>query len=179
MNTKPKKYKDQPLYTALVAAQKAKLIEVTVDANRLNHPGSPVWNAGENVAPLLAPILISVLLMFIANEFIGLAALILTVFVYFALIRPWILGRVYFRALDAALQKLHNWDLLWKKGGLAISLSDPHGPHCRSPEDDWRTFVARHLPMVEVAGTEIYKDFKRAEQHDADLKEIKDLNTQF
>ncbi len=162
MNAPAKKNpKDRNLFASLVNARKANVITVTADASRLNRPGSPVWNSGENVAPILAMMVISLVLMFTANVIVGTAAMILGVLIYFTAIRPWILQRVYDRAVEAALTNPHNWDLLWKKGGLIIKLNDAKGLRCEAPRGDWRAFAANHLPRVEIDGVQQYTEFNR------------------
>src|SRR4051812_12463445 len=90
------------LFATLVHAHKAGLIIISVKANRLNHPESPVWDAGENVAPLLAMLIFSIILMLAGKLIIGVAFLALSAISYVALIRPWVLQRVSRRALTAA-----------------------------------------------------------------------------
>lgn len=177
MNTNSKKRpKDRDLFANLVKAHKANAVIVTANAARLNHPGSPVWDAGENVAPILAMLTLSVVFIFAINLIVGLALMVLSVFLYLIFIRPWILQRVSRRAIDAATMNLHNWDLLWKKGGLAVALIGTKKSRVTFPDGDWRDFVARHLPQVNVDGTEIYNAFKRAEDDDADVRSLDDLN---
>lgn len=158
--------KDRNLFVSLVNARKAHIIAVTADAGRLNRPGSPVWNSGENVAPILAMMVISLVLMFTANVIVGTASMILGLLIYFAAIRPWILQRVCDRAVEAALTNPHNWDLLWKKGGLTVKLNDAKGLRCEAPRGDWRSFVANHLPRVEIDGAQQYTAFNRDTKSD-------------
>ena len=140
--------KDRTLYTSLVHAQKSNILAITIDARRLNYPGSPVWQAEENVAPLLGLFAIALLLMFI-NMLIGIGAIVLCVPLYLVLIRPWILLRVSKRALDKALLNMHNWEVLWRKGGLTVT-NVARRTQCKSPAGDWRMFVKDNVPIVEV-----------------------------
>ena len=178
MNTKPtNKVKDRELYASLVKGHKANAVVVSVDAAHLNHPGSPVWDPVDNVAPLLALLTVSVVSMFAFNELVGVAMLVLSVVVYCAVVRPLILHRVSVLTIKAATENIHNWDLLWKKGGLAIMLTGTKSSRVTFPHD-WRDFVTRRLPQVNLDGTEIYNAFKRAEDDGADLKSLDDVNMQ-
>jgi len=97
------------------------------------------------------------------------------VLVYCALVRPLILQRVSGRTIKAATENIHNWNLLWKKGGLAVMLTGTKNSRVTFPHD-WRDFVTRRLPQVNLDGTEIYNAFKRAEDDDADVKSLEDIN---
>ncbi|TAK98614.1 MAG: hypothetical protein EPO08_18680, partial [Rhodospirillaceae bacterium] len=145
MNTSPsKRPKDHILFTSLQQAQKVNAIVVSVRAAHLNHPGSPVWDTGENVAPLLAVLLLPVVLMFTINLIVGTAVLLLSVLVYLTLIRPWILQRVHERTMEMAMENIHNWEVLWKKGGLAVVLKGTMSSRCISPGGNWRAFATRY-----------------------------------
>jgi hypothetical protein len=80
------------------------------------------------------------------------------------------------RAIHAATGNVHNWDLLWKKGGLIVMLKNASKSHCKSPAGDWRVFVAHHFPQMNVEGSELYKVFTRSEGEETDLKTIGDMN---
>jgi hypothetical protein len=140
--------KDRTLYTSLVHAGKSNLLVISVDPRRLNYPGSPVWQAEENVAPLIGLFAIAILLLFI-NALVGVAALVLCGPIFLLAIRPWIFLRVRQRAMDSAMLNMHNWEVLWRKGGLSLT-SVVRRTRCQSPGGDWRTFVKDNVPIVEV-----------------------------
>jgi hypothetical protein len=166
MNTTPKappgeKRRDRALYARLVESYHADRIGIFVDFDRLNTPRSPLWNAWENVAPLLLVFIASLGLMFFVNLILGTAVMVLGVLFYLFIVRPWIAQRVYRRAIAASTENLHNWNLLWKLGGLVITLNFMNKTRCVSPEGDWRAFVTRYLPEMEVEGVEAYHAFNR------------------
>jgi hypothetical protein len=166
MNTTPKappgeKRRDRALYARLVESYHADRIGIFVDFDRLNTPRSPLWNAWENVAPLLIVFIASLGLMFFVNLILGTAVMVLGVLFYLFIVRPWIAQRVYRRAIAASTENLHNWNLLWKLGGLVITLNFMNKTRCVSPEGDWRAFVTRYLPEMEVEGVEAYHAFNR------------------
>jgi hypothetical protein len=160
-NAPGEKKRDRALYARLVESYHADRIGVFVDFDRLNTPRSPLWNPWENVAPLLIVFIGSLGLMFFVQLILGTAVMVLGVIFYLFAIRPWIAQRVYRRAISAATENLHNWNLLWKLGGLVITLNFMNKTRCVSPEGDWRAFVTRYLPEMEVEGVEAYHMFNR------------------
>ena len=166
MNTTPKqpagdKKRDRALYARLVESYHADRVGIFVDFDRLNSPRSPLWNAWENVAPLLIVFIGALALMFLLDLILGTAVMVLGVLFYLFIIRPWIAQRVYRRAIAAATENLHNWNLLWKLGGLVLTLNFMNKTRCVSPDGDWRAFVTRYLPEMEVEGAEAYHAFNR------------------
>ena len=175
MNTKPaEKKRDRALYARLVESYQADRISVFVDFDRLNHPRSPIWNPWENVVPLLLTLVASITIMFTIDLLLGTAVMVLGVFLYLFIIRPWISQRVYRRALEAAMDNLHNWNILWKQGGLVITLNYMNKTRCVSPDGDWRAFVTRYLPEMEMEGLDMYNAFNQPGRENAD-KDIKNL----
>ena len=171
MNTPPKappgeKKRDRALYARLLESYHADRIGIFVDFDRLNSPRSPLWNAWENVAPLLMVFAASLGLMFLVDLILGTAVMVLGVFFYLFIVRPWIAQRVYRRAISAATENLHNWNLLWKLGGLVITLNFMNKTRCVSPEGDWRAFVTRYLPEMEVDGADAYHAFNKVGRGD-------------
>jgi hypothetical protein len=166
MNTKPpdskpsEKKRDRALYARLVESYQADRVGVFVDFDRLNHPRSPIWNAWENTVPLLAMLVASLAVMFAVDLLLGTAVMVLSVFFYLFVIRPWISQRVYRRAIDAAMDNLHNWNILWRLGGLVVTLNYMNKTRCVSPEGDWKAFVTRYLPEMEMEGVEAYNAFR-------------------
>jgi hypothetical protein len=161
--------KDRALFMSLVRAHKAQTLTIFVRAARLNQPGSPLWDPIDNIAPLLSIMLIAGLVVAVVNVLAATAVLVLGILLYLIVIRPFILRVVQDRAIESAVGHLHNWDLLWKQGGLIVRTTAANGPACSSPAGDWRAFVQQHLPMVAADGTDSHVSFwaarKSAEQH--------------
>ena len=157
------KKRDRALYARLVESYHADRIGIFVDFDRLNHPRSPVWNPWENIGPLLIVLVGSLALMFFVNLLLGTATMVLGVLFYLFVMRPWIAQRVYRRTIDAATENLHNWNLLWKQGGLVITLNYMNKTRCVAPDGDWRAFVTRYLPEMELEGVDAYNAFKQTD----------------
>jgi hypothetical protein len=175
MNTKPpsEKKRDRALYARLVESYQADRIGVFVDFDRLNHPKSPIWSPWENVAPLLFLLGASLTIMFLVDLLLGTAVMVLGVFLYLFMIRPWISQRVYRRAIEAAMDNLHNWNVLWRLGGLVITLNYMNKTRCVSPDGDWRAFVTRYLPEMEMEGLDAYNSFNNTpKQEDKEVRTL-------
>lgn len=160
--------RDRALYQRLIESYHADRVGLFVDFDRLNHPKSPVWSPWENVAPVLIVLVGSMAVMFAINLLLGTALMVAGIFVYLLAIRPWIAQRVYRRTLDAATSNLHNWNLLWKLGGLVVTLNYMNKTRCVSPDGDWRAFVTRYLPEAEVEGLESIEQFTQTNRLSGD-----------
>lgn len=165
MAVKPgEKKRDRALYARLIESYQADRISIFVDFDRLNHPKSPVWNPWENIGPLLLILIGSLTLVVFVHLLVGTATMVLGLIFYFAVMRPWISQRVYRRAIDAATENLHNWNLLWRMGGLVITLNYMNKTRCVAPDGDWRAFVTRYLPEMELEGVDSYNAFQTAQR---------------
>ncbi|NKB43203.1 MAG: hypothetical protein GKS03_02875 [Alphaproteobacteria bacterium] len=156
------KRKDRALYGRLMESYQADRVSIFIDFDRLNAPRSPVFSPWENVAPLLIILLLAMAVMLLIDLLIGTLAMLLGVISYLFLVRPWVSQRVYRRAIDAATDNLHNWNILWKLGGLVLTLNYMSKTRCVSPDGDWRAFVTRYLPEMDIEGTDVYADFKKS-----------------
>lgn len=171
--------RDRALFARLIESYQADRISIFVDFDRLNHPRSPVWSPWENIGPLLIILIGSLGLMFFIHLMLGTLVMLLGVLFYLFVIRPWIAQRVYRRSIDAATENLHNWNLLWKIGGLVITLNYMNKTRCVAPDGDWRAFVTRYLPEMELEGVEAYQNFQkmdRPEGEDKSGERLKDLH---
>jgi hypothetical protein len=162
--------RDRALYARLIESYQADRVSIFVDFDRLNHPRSPVWSPWENIGPLLVILVGSLGLMFF-SLLLGTAVMVLGVLFYLFIMRPWIAQRVYRRSIEAATENLHNWNLLWKLGGLVITLNFMGKTRCVAPDGDWRAFVTRYLPEMELEGVEAYNSFQRMERPEGDDKD--------
>ncbi|MBY0510704.1 MAG: hypothetical protein K2P94_11210 [Rhodospirillaceae bacterium] len=182
MTTTPKageRKRDRALFARLIESYQADRVSIFVDFDRLNHPRSPVWSPWENIGPLLIILVGSLALMFFVNLLLGTGVMVLGVLFYLFVMRPWVAQRVYRRAIDAATENLHNWNLLWKMGGLVIALNYMNKTRCVAPDGDWRAFVTRYLPEMELEGVDAYNTFNRMEKPEGNEKEgarLQDLN---
>ncbi len=168
---KGNKRRDRALFGRLVESYQADRIGIFIDFDRLNTPRSPVFSPWENVAPLLIILLLAMAVMLLLDLLFGTVAMVLGVLAYLFLVRPWISQRVYRRSIDAATDNLHNWNVLWKLGGLVLTLNYMSKTRCVSPDGDWRAFVTRYLPEMDVDGVDAYAEFK-SQPNEESLKSV-------
>ncbi|MEQ9447638.1 MAG: hypothetical protein RLN70_01870 [Rhodospirillaceae bacterium] len=161
------KKRDRALYARLVESYQADRISIFIDFDRLNNPRSPVWNPWENIVPMLLILIASLTTMFFIHLLAGTALMVLGVMFYMYVLRPWISQRVYRRTIDAATENLHNWNLLWRRGGLIIALNYMAKTRCVAPEGDWRAFVTRYLPEMELEGVDSYNAFQNTQRSES------------
>jgi hypothetical protein len=136
MATKGEKRRDRALYGRLIESYQADRISIFIDFDRLNASKSPVFSPWGNVAPLLIILLLATGAMVLLDLLLSTLAIALGVLVYLFLVRSWISQRVYRRAIDAATDNLHNWSVLWKLGGLVLTLNYMSKTRCVSPDGD-------------------------------------------
>ena len=123
MATKGEKRRDRALYGRLIESYQADRISVFIDLDHLNAPKSPVFGPCENGAPMPIIILLVTGAMVLLVLLLRTLAMALGVLVYLFLVYSWISKRAYRRAIDAATDNLHNWNVLWKLGDLALTLN--------------------------------------------------------
>ena len=115
---------------------------IHVDFNRLNRTGSPVFDPWENVLPLVVLLLIS--LAIIPFDLVaGTVALVVAMFAYAFLVRPWVANRLRKRTIENMLRNAHNWQVLWSFGGVVVTLVENPRIGVVSPGGDWRAFARR------------------------------------
>jgi hypothetical protein len=136
MATKGEKRRDRALYGRLIESYKGDRISSFIDFYRLNAPKSSVFNPCENVTPLPIILLLATGAMVLLDLLLSTLAMAPGVLVYFLLVCSWISQRAYRRAIDAATDNLHNWSVLWKLGGLVLTLNYMSKTRCVSPDGD-------------------------------------------
>lgn len=94
-------------------------------------------------------LLLSTVVLFAVSQIIGVSLILLTALLYVALFLPGIMHRVSVRTALAAMDNAHNWDVLWRAGGLAITFKGTQVATCVSPSGNWRGFVIQYLPHTE------------------------------
>lgn len=131
---------DDALHQALHDAHRGKQLDIFTDFHRLNHIGSPVFNAWDNIVPLLGMLFASLMLMVFQGMALGILAMGLSVLAHFVLVRHWIEHRLHMRTLAMMFHSPYNWDVLWGIGGIAMVLREAATP-CVAPQDDWRRYA--------------------------------------
>jgi hypothetical protein len=133
---------DYRLHERLTEAYMADRIRIHVDFNRLNRTGSPVFDPWENVVPLVTLLLGSLAIMPF-DLVAGTVALVVAMFGYAFLVRPWVADRLRKRTIENMLRNAHNWQVLWSFGGVVVTLVQNPRIGVVAPGGDWRGFARR------------------------------------
>lgn len=141
--------KDQYLHNALRVAWLAKRLTIHVDFAALNHSGSPVYSAVDNVVPLIVMLTAGFAMMLWAGVIEGMTAMTLAVLVQIFGVRLWVANRLTRRVIDEMLVNAQTWQAMWNTGAVAMTLKDVPDAGCHAPAGDWRGFAKRYLPVHE------------------------------
>lgn len=139
---------DRNAHLALQRAIRMGKVGVYTDFNQLNRKGSPVYDAWENVAGLLLPILAGLAVLFVGGLLPGTVALALAALLYVLSVRPYLAHRLNDRTRDMLTRDLATWRRLWRLPGIALVLTHYRNVGCVSPSDDWRRFVHENFPEL-------------------------------
>ncbi|MEO5375412.1 MAG: hypothetical protein H7840_14260 [Alphaproteobacteria bacterium] len=147
---------EEKRFVSLKAAIAEGRVRMLVDFQPHNGPRSPLHRPWENVIPMLLLVMFSLTLLIFKGVIFGTVGLLVAVLVYVFGVRPWVAKRIQARVREAALENLHDWNVLWKFGGLAVALPDKPQIGCVSPDGDWRLFVRSYVadPGAAPAGGE-------------------------
>lgn len=137
---------EEKRWTSLKAAFADGRVQVLVDYERHNSGRSPVYNPYEHVVPMLLLVMFSLTLLIFKGVIAGTSALLVAALVYVFAVRPWVAKRIQHRVREAAVDNLHDWNVMWKLGGIAISLAANPRVGCVAPDGDWKTFVRGYVP---------------------------------
>lgn len=129
------------LRTALLNGNVTLLPDVQVLGNR----DSPLYNVWDQLAPLLAMMSLSLLILLFGGLVSGLVAMavaaLVQVFLVPFLVR-WLLSQ---RLLKIMLLNIDHWEHLWRLGGVYLTTRSAIEPPCFAPRGDWRKFTRRIL----------------------------------
>lgn len=177
-----KNSRDMVLYGRLQAAFQRDLLSVYINFDLLQSPKSPIFDPWLAVGPLLGLLLLSLMLLLMGGMVIGTGAMIVAVIVYVMVLRPWLEQVFRQKAIDAMMENMHSFLMLWDYGGVGVSLVDRPTTMVAAPEGHWRAFVMRHLPDVstEALDPELAGRFQEhhVPGHDEAMdRKVLDLNT--
>lgn len=141
---------DMLIFKALQRAIAEDKIHICLINSKINIPGSPIYNPWENLLPILAPVLVGLILIWVAGILTGIILMTIGVFLTSNLIRKKIEQRLLARALQTITSDYGSCCELWNFGGLVLVKSDDKQKGCISPESDWREFVVRYFSDLMV-----------------------------
>ena len=74
--------RDLLMYNAMVKAIEQKMVRIVIHFGILNKVGTPVYNPWENLLPILAPIILGLVLMFMSGIIGGMVIMLLGLMLY-------------------------------------------------------------------------------------------------
>ncbi|HYF07704.1 MAG TPA: hypothetical protein VD970_08785 [Acetobacteraceae bacterium] len=133
---------------ALLDSQRVKL---GVHIRRMNSPGSPVYNAWENVWPAGSILVGSFVGTALVHFYLGAAILAVGCWWWLAKVLPRIKDGVFERTAAFALANEAQFDALWARGVLSLYAKLEDGSELAATgRDDWRAFARRLMPRDET-----------------------------
>ena len=111
----------------------------------LNRPGSSVYNAYENWAPIGLIAFMSLYTGVTSSWQAGLSLFLALTFFGFLLLPKWVLRKLRTRVLEKAFASEGGWEELWREGGISMRLAMDPSIECNAPEDDWKNFARTYL----------------------------------
>jgi hypothetical protein len=119
-------------------------VKLGVHIRKMNSPGSPVYNATENVVPAGIVLVSSFAATAIVHFWLGAAVLAVGCWWWLARVQPKVKDGVFDRTAAYALASEANFDALWARGVLSLYAKLPDGREMAATmRDDWRGWVLR------------------------------------
>lgn len=135
---------EEQLHRSLRLAFQTRKLFVRTDGLHLSKPDSPVYDAWDQLAPLMILMVTAMAIMLFTGIAIGLGAMTVAILIYIFGMRSWVSFRIQQRVEDLGLRTVGAWKILWKYGGIALVRNDPLGTvPCIAPGGDWRAFMRR------------------------------------
>jgi hypothetical protein len=143
---------DQRTDTDLLAALK-RLVEqgavrLELDAAKLDHMDSPVSVQSESTRWFAVLFVASGAAFWFGGWIGGGAAIIASLALWFAWVRPGTHRRIAARVQERALKDTQTWRALWRFGGVKLVADNAT---CAAPNDNWMQFVRDRSPAPDQA----------------------------
>ena len=133
------------IYKAFNKALEQDLLRLYLDTTKINRPNSPVYNPWENLLPLLIPMIVGVILIFVVGILFGVAFILGMVLIYNFYVKRLIDKRLLERTKKYITRDFQHCQELWNFGGLIIATAANKKLGCISPEGDWKEFIVQNF----------------------------------
>ena len=136
---------DKELLTALRAMVDAGAVQVDLDAGKLDHMDSPVSVQSDSTRWFAGLFVLCAAAFWFGGWIGGTVAVIASIALWFAWVRPWTHRRINARVRETALKDTQTWRALWRFGGVRLTAGDTT---CAAPNDNWMQFVRDRSPAA-------------------------------
>ncbi|MDB5317986.1 MAG: hypothetical protein JWO26_184 [Rhodospirillales bacterium] len=127
-------------------------VKLGVHIRKANSPGSPVYQAWENLWPAGSIVLASFAATALVHYYLGFAILLVGGWWWIAKLHPKVKDGVFDRTAGFVLAREQNMDALWARGWLTLYAKLADGSEMvATRRESWREFVGR----VEVARAQL------------------------
>lgn len=136
---------DIELLAALRALIEHRVVQLEVEAAKLDHMDSPVGVQSESTRWFAALILACAAAFWFGGAIGGGTAAAASVALWFAWVRPNTHRRIAARVHDIALRDTQVWRTLWRFGGVRLRAGNKV---CSAPADNWMQLVREHADAL-------------------------------
>lgn len=141
---------EQDLFERIWYGQRDGRIDLGVDLQLLNKPGSPVFSRSDTLLPWVALICLTIVGWRLGGWVGALAAGCSTVILIATTINFAVMRRLRKRTLEYALSGVKGFEDLWARGALSLRMAGEAASEVRGPDGDWRAFADRRLPKTQA-----------------------------
>jgi hypothetical protein len=134
---------DKELLASLRAMVDAGAVQVELDAGKLDHMDSPVSVQSDSTRWFAGLFVLCGAAFWFGGWMGGAAAVVASLTLWFAWVRPWTHRRITGRVRETALKDTPTWRALWRFGGVRLVAGSTT---CAAPNDNWMQFVRDRSP---------------------------------
>jgi len=117
-------------------------VKLGIHIRKMNSPGSPVYQYGENIIPAGLILTSSFLATALIHFYVGAVVLAIGCWWWLAKVQPKIKEGVFMRTAAFVLFTDINFDVMWARGILSLYAKLPDGTErVATRRDDWRAYV--------------------------------------
>ncbi len=142
---------DLLIYKALNSAFKQNKLRFYLNYEKINRPGSPVYNPWEVLLPILVPVVLGVILILWTNILVGILFIVAMLLLYIHYVKKRFYSNLVTRTKNMMEKDLNSFKTLWNYGGFVLVNAENKTIGCVAPKGDWKEFVVQNFAdfMVE------------------------------
>ncbi len=136
---------DSLVFKALQKAIAEDKVHICLINSKINVPGSPVYNPWEVLLPILCPVLLGLLIIWLVGILWGLVVMIAGIMLSSNFVKKKMEQRLWERAKKMLIRDYASCCDLWSFGGIVLIKTDDKKHGCLAPEGNWKDFVVLHF----------------------------------